>query len=120
MARWSRTELPSRSEHCALIYANIGLLTQKIRGKRREEHLCKLAASIQNVVRAAEPDIFCICEVGSYACTNIGPLTEKEMERVCRACCDAWKEVTRTQPGAIYEWPHPYLTLYNTNTAWYI
>ena len=114
MARWSRT---SRAEPCALIYANIGFLTQKIRGKRREEHLRKLAVSIKNVVQAAQPDILCMCEVGSYACTTTGALTENEMERVCQTCSDAWKSVTRAQPGCIYEWPHPYLTLYNTNTT---
>ena len=117
MARWSRAEMQSRSEHCVLIYANIGLLTQMVRGKRREAHLGNLVLSIQNVVRAIEPDIFCLCEVGSYACTNKGALTENEMDRVCQKCCDAWKSVTGTQPGRTYEWPHPYLTLHNTNTV---
>jgi len=117
MARYSRAEMRSRSEHCVLIYANVGLLTPMVRGKRCEAHLCNLVVSIENVVRATEPDILCMCEVGSYACTNIGALTEKEMERVCQKCCDAWKSMTGTQPGCTYEWPHPYLTLHNINTV---
>ena len=115
MATMSGAMLPTGSEQCALIYANIGLLTSMLRGRRREEHMCNLQVSIRNVVRATEPDIFCMCEVGSYACTNIGALTEEEMKTVCRTVCVAWKSATGTQPGYVYEWPHPYLTLYNTN-----
>lgn len=113
---WSATALLRSSEQCVLIYANIGLQTQMVRGKHREEHLRTLRVSIMNVVRATDLDILCMCEVGSYACTNIGELSEKEMERVCQMCCDAWESITGARPGCVYQWPHPYLTLYNPNT----
>ena len=125
MARWPRTErspqeldtLLNISNNCVLIYANIGLLTPMVRGKRSAKHIYNLEASIQNVVRATEPDIFCMCEVGSYECTNAGALTQKEMKGICETCCDAWESVTGFRPGCTYQWPHPYLTLYNTNTV---
>ena len=102
---------------CVLVYANIGLLTQEIRGKNARTHLEKLATSVENLVHAARPDIVCMCEVGSYACTRSGPLTESPMKMVIETCRDAWVKAMDCELGVAYLFPHPYLTLYNKFTT---
>ena len=107
----------SRKMSCSLIYVNIGLLTQEVRGKRSREHLTKLKTSVKNLVQSTRPDVLCMSEVGSYHCTSKGALTEQEMEVVIKTCYDAWTEVFRCDVGWVHEWPHPYLTLYNKCTT---
>ena len=102
---------------CVLIYANIGLLTQEVRGRRSTEHLCNLSTSVKNLVRATRLDVLCMSEVGSYYCTKVGSLSKQEMAAIIEMCCDAWTDVMDCEVGWKYEWPHPYLTLYNKLTT---
>ena len=102
---------------CILIYANIGLLTQEITGRRANEHLQKLFTFVQNLVQATAPDLLCMCEVGSYVGTSCGPLERADMETIIKTCRDAWTAVMDCELGWEYELPHPYLTMYNKLTT---
>ena len=102
---------------CILIYANVGLLTQEITGRRANEHRQKLFTSVQNLVQATAPDVLCMCEVGSYVGTSCGPPARADMETIIKTCRDAWTEVMDCELDWEYELPHPYLTMYNKLTT---